>query len=1068
MSYLGNEETLVELPAIEYLKLKLNYEFLHGEKLTPEQGERDTLTEVILSSRLGQAIKRLNPWIDDLNVNKAVRYLSRPEGLGASLLEVNEKIYDALVNLEFTVEQDIYGNGQKKPQTVKFIDWENAENNDFLTVRQFEIKTLTGKSIFPDIIIFVNGIPVVVLECKSPFLEKKANENVGKKEAFEQLRRYMNERDPNIVEGTPRLFYTNFFTGILNKYHAYVGTISSKYNHYMEWKDPYPFKKGEIEDVENYGQNLFLQGLLEKNNLLDIMRNFILFEVDNSITIKKICRYQQFRAVNKAIYRLLHGKDGLSRGGIIWHTQGSGKSLTMVMLARKIRRIVELSDSTIVVVTDRIDLDKQIYATFVRTLSTITTPVRADSVAGMKDLLSKAQAQIIMTTIQKFAGEREAKEVLEDEKQESALFMEKEYPVLTLKSNVIVLADEAHRSQYKGTAKNMRTALPNACFIGFTGTPIDKEDKSTPRTFGGYIDKYSIQEAVKDGATVKIVYEGRKPELQIKGDNLEELFDQAFADRKEDEREAIKQKYATKKVVVEAEDRIEDIVKDLLQHYKEQIYPNGFKAQIVCVSREACVKYYNAINKYMKDYFEEPLETRVIFSGSLNDPTHLKNHFTTKPEQEAIIKRFTQPVEKDKLCFIIVKDMLLTGFDAPIEQVMYLDRPLKEHTLLQSIARTNRTSVREMEKQLEDGAVKKTTITKQCGYIVDYYGISNFLEEALFIFDKDELGQPMESMDELYKQMLSLREAVMAMFKGKDKSNLDELVKVLEPEDKRAEFEMAYKKFSGAVEALMPNHVTTDILNDVRWLSYIRAAAKARFTPETEFDLSDCGEKVREIIEKHLISLGVQQWIQPITLFEKDFEKKINTLNSDEAQASAMEHAIKHVIHVKLEDNPVYYTSLLEKLQKILDETRNNWIDRKKQLEEFIKNDVQQGEMNEAEALGLSKKEYAFFEIVKKYLLESSSESPKVSKVAEEGEVYISADIIELSKGIAKDVAQIVKDNYVVDWAINSSKTADIERAIFLTLTKKYFKQIKMDTRKQMVQPLLNLAKKHFAVLDAE
>ncbi|MGH4119837.1 type I restriction endonuclease subunit R [Clostridium sp.] len=1068
MGNLGNEETLVEEPAVKYIIEKLNYKFVHGKELTSDLGERDSLTEVILNKRLEKSLKRLNPWIDDLNINKAVRFLTRPENLGASLLEVNEKIYDALVSLEFTVDQDIYGNGKKKPQTVKFIDWDNAYNNDFLVTRQFQIKTLTGRSVFPDIIIFVNGIPVVVLECKSPFLEKKANEKVGKKEAYEQLRRYMNERDPNIVEGTPRLFYTNFFTGISNKYHAYLGTISSKYNHYLEWKDPYPFKKQDIEDIENNGQNLFLQGILEKNNLLDIMRNFILYEVEDSITIKKICRYQQFRAVNKSLYRITSGKDELSRGGVIFHTQGSGKSLTMVMLARKIRRISELADATIVVVTDRIDLDKQIYQTFLRTLSKITTPIRAESVVQMKDLLSKAQPQIIMTTIQKFAGELEDKEVFEDDKQETALYFEKEFPVLTLKTNVIVLADEAHRSQYKGTAKNMRDALPNAVFIGFTGTPIDKEDKSTKRTFGSYIDKYGIKESVNDGATVKIVYEGRKPELQIKGDNLEELFDEAFEGRSEDEREAIKKRYASKRLIIESTERIEDIAKDILQHYKEQIYPNGFKAQVVCISREACVKYYNALTKYMKDYFDEPLEAKVIFSGSLNEPTHLKKHFTTKLQQEEIIKKFKQPIsEKNKLCFIIVKSMLLTGFDAPIEQVMYLDIPLKEHNLLQAIARVNRTNVREIQHEDVNGIIITSTIVKQCGYVVDYFGISNFLQEALEIFDKEDLGQPFESMDELYKQMLSLRENAMNMFKGKDKSNLDEIVKVIEPEDKRAEFEMSFKRFSGVVEALLPSHVSIDIINDVKWLSYIKAGAKARFTPESEFDISDCGEKVRKIVEEHLVSLGVQSWIQPITLFDKDFEKKVNSLNSDEAVASAMEHAVKNTIHVKIDDNPVYYTSLLEKLQKILDETKNNWIERKKQLESFIKNDVQQGEMNQAQALGLNKKEYAFFEIVKKYLLEGGE---KVEKgiVAEEEVNYISSDIIELSKSIAMDIDYIVKDNYVNEWSINSTKTGDIERAIFLTLTKKYFKLIKMDTRKQMVQPLLNLAKKHYAVIDVE
>lgn len=1057
MSYLGNEETLVELPAIEYIKDILNYDFIHGKELIPDNGERDSLNEVILVKRLEKALKRLNPWIDEGNLHKVVRYLSRLENLGTSLLEINEKLYDAIVDLNYTVDQDIYGNGQKKPQTVHFIDWDDIDNNDFLVTRQFEVKTQLGKSIYPDIVIFVNGIPVVVLECKSPFLEKAKNENIGKKEAFEQLRRYMNERDSNIIEGNPRLFYTNFFTGILNKYHAYTGTISSKYNHYLEWKDPYPVSRDMIKDVEDNGQNIFIQGLLEKNNLLDIMRNFLLFETDNGVTIKKICRYQQFRAVNKAIKRLQEGKDALSRGGVIWHTQGSGKSLTMVMLARKIKRTKELSDATIVVVTDRIDLDKQIFGTFLRTLSKITTPERADKITLMKELLEKAQSKIIMTTIQKFESETEEKEVIEDGVKVKKKFI-KPYKVLTTKPNVIVLSDEAHRSQYKDTALNMRTALPNATFIGFTGTPIDKEDKSTPRTFGGYIDKYGIKEAVDDEATVKIVYEGRRPELHIKGETLDELFNEAFEDKSDEEKEAIKQKYANKRAIIEADDRINDIAVDMLKHYKDNILPNGFKAQIVCASREACVKYYKALNDNMKEIIGEELECKIIFSGKENDDVHLKEHFTTKAEQEAIINRFKQPIDKDKLCFIIVKDMLLTGFDAPIEQVMYLDRPLKEHNLLQAIARVNRTCTMDVIRNKD----KKDSIVKQCGYVVDYYGVSDYLEEALAIFDKEDLGQPMQPMGDLYKEMLSYREDVMNLFKGKDKTNLDELIKVLEPQDKRAEFEIGYKRFSGAVEALLPSHIGTDVLNDLKWFGYIRAGAKAKYSPQDELDISDCGEKVREIIEKHLKSLGIIQWIEPITLFEDDFKTKINTLKSDEAQASAMEHAVKHAISVKMDANPVFYTSLLEKLQKILDETVNDWIERKKKLEEFIEREVEKGTKSQSESLGLDEREYAFFEVVKKYIVD---EEVQEGRVKEESESYISNDVIELSKNIAIDVHKVVEDNYVVDWTNNQTKTADIERAIFMLLNKKYFKQITLKSRKSMVQPLLNLAKTHFAVI---
>ena len=634
---------------------------------------------------------------------------------------------------------------------------------------------------------------------------------------------------------------------------------------------------------------------------------------------------------------------------------------------------------------------------------------------------------------------------------------------MTTKSNVIVLTDEAHRSQYKDTALNMRTALPNATFIGFTGTPIDKVDKSTIRTFGGYIDKYGIKEAVDDGATVKIVYEGRRPELHIMGDSLDELFNEAFNEKSDEEREAIKQKYANKKLIIEADDRIKNIAIDILKHYRDNILPNGFKAQVVCVSRVACVKYYNVLKEHMKEIIGEDLECKVIFSGNLNEETYLKEHFTTKAEQETLINRFKQPIEKDKLCFLIIKDMLLTGFDAPIEQVMYLDRPLKEHNLLQAIARVNRTCTTDIMRKVEDGHIKADSIVKQCGFVVDYYGVSDYLEEALAIFDKEDLGQPMQPINELYKEMLSYREDIINMFKGKDKNNLDELINVLEPQDIRAEFEIGYKRFSSAVEELLPSHVGTDIINDVKWLGYIRAGAKAKYTPQDELDISDCGEKVREIIEKHLKSLGVFQWIEPITLFDDDFKGKINTLKSDEAQASAMEHAVKHAISVKMDDNPVFFTSLLEKLQKILDETKNDWIERKKKLEAFIEKEVEKGTKAQSESLGLSEKEFAFFEVVKKYIIEDTE--VKENKVAEESEIYISQDIIELSKEIAKDMAQIIKENYCVDWVTNNSKTSDVEREIFMVLNTKYFKKIKFDVRKQMVQPLLSLAKKHFSII---
>jgi len=1047
MAYLGNEETLVEKPAVEYLTDKLEYDFIHGEKLTLECGERESMNDVILVKRLSKALKKLNLWMGENDIERTVRYLTRPEKLGASLLEINEKIYDTIVNLTYTVDM-VNDRGQKKPRTVKFIDFDNPDNNEFLVTRQFKIHG-PQENIIPDIVIFINGIPIVVIECKSPFLETTVNVLKGKHEAYKQLSRYMNQRDSEIIEGAPRLFYTNFFTGILNKYHGYLGTITSTQSQYLEWKDPYPFKKCDIEGYKDNGQNIFIHGLLEKRNLLDIMQNFILFESDSKSgrKVKKICRYQQYRAVEKALKRLKTGKDKLTRGGVIWHTQGSGKSLSMVFLAVKIRRDPSLADSTIVVITDRIDLDKQIYKTFVRTLGKYTEPVRATSIKQMKELLSKAQAQIITTTVQKFQSEKEEKEVLNDQKQGKPLKYEKEFETLTLKSNVIVLTDEAHRSQYKGVAKNMRNALPNAAFIGFTGTPIDKKDRSTPKTFGSYIDKYGIKEAVEDGATVKIIYEGRKPKLQIKGDTLEEVFIQEFEDRTEEEREAIKRKYANRLAIVEAQDRIEEIVQDILKHYKDQIYPNGFKAQVVCISRHACVTYYDMLTKYMEKILGEEVDVRIIYSGNNNDVTRLKKHLTTKADQAALIERFLKPQEEDKLCFIIVKDMLLTGFDAPIEQVMYLDRPLKEHNLLQAIARVNRTYDER----------------KQCGYVVDYYGVSNHLEEALAVFNKEEIGTPMESMDDVFKQMLSYREAVMKIFKGIDENDLDGLVNRIEKEDKRAEFEMAYKRFAGAVEQLLPNHIPTEYINNLRWLGYIRAAAKARFEPENSLDISDCGEKVKKIISDHLDALGVKQFIEPITLFDNDFEEKINRIKSDKGKASSMEHAIRYIIRVKMDDNPAFYESLFEKLKKILEETEHNWTERKIKLKKFIEEDLETGERSNAEVLGLTQKEYAFFETIRKQLEYEENEL-----IAAEGKeiYYAGQEEIEMIKEITHEVVNVIRENYVIDWTGNPSKTKDIERSIKNMLIREYYNIFQMDGINKLVPAILSLAKKHYAVIE--
>jgi len=1053
---LGSEETLVELPAIEFLQnLPDGYDFIHGSELTPDKGERDFMSSVILGNRLRKALKRLNPWMSETTVNKAALHLEKAEHLGTDLLSINEAIYDAIVNLSYSLEETV--NGHKSFQTVRYIDFDHIERNEFLVTRQFKVHG-PHENIIPDIVIFINGIPVVVLECKSPFLEISSIENVGKQEAFQQLRRYMDSRGSEKPEGAERLFYTNFFTGILNKYQAYIGTISSSYEHYLEWKDPYPATADSVNPDQ--AQDLLLLGTLTKRNLLDLMANFILFEGDvtSGKKVKKICRYQQYRAVNKALDRLNTAKEKVARGGVIWHTQGSGKSLTMVLLARKIRRTPGLTDATILVVTDRIDLDNQITATFNRTLANITTPVQAQSVKELATLLKRAAPQIILTTIFKFAGEDEDSPVLKNDQGGKELRNKKEFPVLTAKSNVIVLADEAHRSQYKDMAMNMRNALPNAAFIGFTGTPIDKQDKSTRRTFGEYIDKYSIKQSVEDGSTVMIVYEGRKPELHIKDDTLADIFESEFANYTDEAREAIKARYATKRSIVEADSRVHDIMEDILVHYRDTVLPNDFKSQVVCISREACVKYLNAFNKLKAKVFGEELasrlEGRIIYSGSQNDLPHLKAHHTTKSEQDALINRFTKPVGEDGLCFIFVKDMLLTGFDAPVEQVMYLDRPLKEHSLLQAIARVNRTCGEQ----------------KKCGYIVDYYGVSDYLQEALAIFDTADIDSPMTSINELFRQMQDYHARAMRIFHGVNRSDLDALVRVLKPEDKRAEFEVSYRNFATSVERILPQKIPVEYLNDLKWLAYIRIAAKTRYEADKKIDISGCGEKVRQLIADYIKSDGIRQWIDPVTLFDKDFHTKINGLGSKEAMASAMAHAARRAITARLDSDPVYYTSLLEKLNQILAETSGDWDTMKAKLEK-LRDEVISGEQTEAEQLGLDVREYALYNAIKAKLESliqksvqgavSAAELPKVAEPAANDYQDLTGS---QARAIALDVDAAIRRTYAIDWVSNPTKTADIERELYTALNK-YHALLPYSDRKALLADLMNLAKRHYALI---
>ena len=915
-----DELHLAENPSVELLE-SLGYTYVPPEDL---ERERASFKETILTGRLAAAVKRLNRWLSRTNVTKAVKAVTHVPA--ARLAEANETVYTSLT-YGIALEQD--RGGGRKSHTVRFFDFENPARNEWVVTRQYKVLG-SKKHIIPDVVVFVNGLPLAVIECKSPTIG-----DAWKAEAVKQLHRYQEAGSPWKDQGAPRLFEAaQVLVGSCGEQAVY-GTVGTPARFFLEWKEPYPLsvkQLGERLGRKPTRQDVLLYGLLEPRNLLDIVRNFVVFEVDGGKTVRKLTRYRQFIAVNEALRRIRTARKPSERGGIVWHTQGSGKSLTMLWLALRLRRDEAQQQPTVVIVTDRTKLDRQIAGVF--TACGFPNPERAESVRGLRRILEHPTGKTVMTTIQKFQEITGAG----DAARRGAV-----HPTLSEAANIFVMVDEAHRTQYRSLAANMRQALPNACFLGFTGTPIDKKDRSTLRTFGPYIDTYTIEQAVQDEATVPIFYESRLPELQIIGQTIDKVFDHVFADRSDDERAAIKQRFATEQAIAGAPRRIEAICLDLIEHFSKFIEPSGFKAQVVAASRHAAVSYKETLDRLNGS------ESALIMSAGHNDEARLARWHLRKDEQDQVIERFKDP--QDPLSMLVVCDMLLTGFDAPVEQVMYLDAPLKEHTLLQAIARVNRPHGDE----------------KKYGLVVDYWGVSAKLQEALAIFSTaDVQGALTPSVDELPR--LERRHAAAMKFFQRvgDTNNLDACVRVLEPEDVRSEFDLAFRRFSQSMDMLLPDQRALAYHADLRWLGKIRGTARARYRDD-RLDLSGCGEKVRRLIADAVVADGIQILVKEVPLFSPEFEEKVAALGTNDAKASEMEHAIRHEINVRVEENPVFYQSLRERLEEIIEQRRQERLDAAQQLSllNSLREELQ-GEQAQAQDIGLEARGFAIYGLLEK------------------------------------------------------------------------------------------------------
>ena len=1021
-----NEYHHAEEPARALLE-RLGWTYVPREALAAERGDE---REVLLKERLRRALLRLNEGLTEEQAQRAVFELERIDATGMAR---NQAVHEYLTHgLPLATD----GPGGRRTRIVRFFDFDHPAGggNEFLVTTQFRVRRGSERSgpeddarvVKPDLVLFVNGIPLVVMEAKSPSLL-----DVWRAQAVRQLRRYQEAGPEWHGSGAPALFHYNLLCVAHCGAAAAYAALGAPESAYFEWKWlPYAEEEARRRfGVEPQGQAQLIIGLLAPATLLDILRDYVIYEPERGRLVKKLPRYQQYRAVRAALARLAGGRRPEERGGVVWHTQGSGKSLTMLWLATKLRRDPRLGNPAIVVVTDRRQLDRQIAGTFERcgfpapermersrpeppqrrARRRQRDPRRPDP-PDLQSALRSGGGRTVMTTIQKF--------------EEALTVPGGELEMLNPAENVIVMVDEAHRSQYGPLGARMSKALPKAVLIGFTGTPIDKGfRRSTMQRFGPLIDAYTIPQSVADGATVPIYYEARLPELAIEGpETLDTLFTAMFGDESEEARARIRRRYANKETVAEAEQRIAMIALDIARHFKDTVRPNGFKAQVVAPSRAAALRYAGRLRDF-------GLSAYPIITTTPNDGPAFQE--ARDLDQEQIVGAFVDPEGDPEI--LVVVDMLLTGFDAPVEQVLYLDRPLREHGLLQAIARVNRRFSHERE-----GAPTE----KHFGLVVDYHGVSRDLQEALSTFDWPDVQDTLREWEEEPAAVIEAA-AVQAEshFKGRDLGDTWACVALFAPDDSTEgnlkadlfeRFNADYRQFARLMDRFLPDPRALPYEDRLARLTEIRAYVRAQFLREDAgMNWTEIGAKVKRLVDER-IGARVRELMRPVSILDGDFDQKIAALPHDEARASVMEHAIRAQIHERLADNPVFFEKLSAQLARIIADLRERVIDaaeacrRLKALGRQVR-----GEADVAAGHGLSPIAFAITALLDGLPQEGPpQERASATAIGEEQAPY-RARFNEETKAIARRIDGLLdRHKAVIDWQSNLEVQREMRRDI--------------------------------------
>ena len=875
----------VELPALKLLDA-LGYTYIPNYELN-NPVERPDHTQVILYSRLKNAIKKLNN-LDSDGVEEAMRKIHEDFFRASdNPIDANERIRikligrstDNAIDQPITVKQ--YGQDGIEFPTVRFFDFENPENNEFIMTNQF--KHFGKRSdIKADIVCFVNGIPLVLIECKKPSVI-----DLMKTVWEDNLEKYQN---PDL--GHQKLFFYNHIIMAISDIQAKYGTIGAGPNDYSKWTSLSNMTEEELEKLTGRVpsvQDIMIAGMLKKETLLNMLKNFVLYEIDGGKKIKKVAKHQQFRLVSKAVERVKQGKKIEDKGGVVWHTQGSGKSLSMVWFATQLR--YKFDNPTIMIITDRRQLNKQIYDTF--KACGFPDPEKPNNRKELQSLIQTPKGKTVMVNLQKF---------------------DKPEDFVETKEKIYVLVDEAHRSQYKFTSAYMRATMPNAVFFAFTGTPIDKKNRSIYKRFGPLIDKYSFEESKKDGTTLKIKHVGRLPELAVEGGNsLNEIFDRLFSNLSNADQAKLKSKYVNKSKIAEAPARIQAICKDIVNHYTTHIEMNGYKAMIVASSREAAVIYKRELDKIDAPPSIIIMDSKPDEVGK--DGTSWRDYYLSRTD--ALRKSEEFKSSNDPIKFLIVVDMLLVGYDVPIVQVMYLDKPLKEHSLLQAIARVNR---------LYDAK-------KDYGLIVDYIGVTKNLQKALQIFDEQDVEGAFESKDDDLLELDARHKEFIQLIKGLDEQDNSQIVKQYEDKDEQEKLEHAFKMFAKSLEAVLPEKEAVAYEKDFKFGCKIRAMIYAYYYSDKP-NMSEYGKKVQRLIDDHIYATGIKELMEPREITYDNFLVSIRGFK-DEAKAALVKRKISQVIQEFGPDNPAFYEKLRDRLEKLIQEEKNRRIDAASYFEKF-------------------------------------------------------------------------------------------------------------------------------------